>query len=583
MNEIQEIEPLSSLMPDPRDLNAHVDGPVLPEDAVFTDEPWPPNYAALEERRERALNNLRTKTGQKKTAMLQEAYAHYRSNPIAFIQDWLRTYDPRSIEKPYMPFILFRRQRDYIYWLLERLQSQDSGLAEKSRDMGISYLSCGFAVWAWRFIPGVKIGFGSNKEVKVDRLGDMDSLFEKLRTMILDLPEEFLPVGYKHREHSHFMKLINPETGGSITGEAGVNIGRGGRTTMYFVDESAHLERPDLIDAALSNNTNIRIDISSVNGMGNPFYRRRHNGSTSVFIFDWKQDPRKTQKWYDKQVADHEPHIVAQEVDRDYTASVEGICIPGKWVLASMELGRLLNVPASNVGKAGLDVGAGGSGKSVFIARFGPVVRPPVSWGDPNTTVTAIKSVELAKAAGVEAVYYDTVGVGKGVASTLALDPTVDAEGADAQQGGSYQRRQQQAAGRRIKVPTYGINTGQEPTHAIWPDGKRSREKFANLKAELWWLMRDRFQKTYEVVQFIKKKDDGHMHPVDELIVLPPDAHNLASQLSQVKVLPTQGGKVIMESKKQLESRGIKSPDEAEALSLTMYDQPVATRRKFGV
>jgi phage terminase large subunit len=563
---------------------AHITTPydLKDDDIAFTTEPWPPDYDALQARRDTALENLRSKTGNARHAMLQQAYAHYRSNPIAFIEDWLRTYDPRNLDRPFMPFILFDRQKEYVYWMLERLQKREGGLAEKSRDMGISYLSCGFSVWAWRFIPGVKIGFGSNKEVKVDRLGDLDSLFEKLRVMIQDLPAELLPVGYKKRDHSHFMKLINPETKGSITGEAGNNIGRGGRTTIYFVDESAHLEQPGLIDAALSANTDIRIDVSSVNGMGNPFYRRRHGGQVPGFVFDWRQDPRKTQAWYDKKCATEEPHVVAQEIDRDYTASVEGICIPGKWVLAAQEISSLVDIPESQVGKGGLDVGAGGSGKSCFIARFGPVVRKPVTWGQPNTTVTAIKSIELATMHGVKDVNFDSVGVGTGVSSTLALDPNVDAEGADEKIGGSLAAMTARKQSVK-KIPTYGINTGQEPSHRVWEDGKRSKEKFVNLKAELWWIARDRFQKTYEVVQFIKGKDDGHQHPLDECIVIPRDAFELASQLSQVKVLDTQGGKLIMESKKQLESRGIKSPDEAEALVLTLYEQPVATRRKISV
>jgi hypothetical protein len=50
--------------------------------------------------------------------------------------------------------------------------------------------------------------------------------------------------------------------------EAGDNIGRGGRTLVYFKDESAHYEHPDLIEAALGDNTNVQIDISSVNGLG---------------------------------------------------------------------------------------------------------------------------------------------------------------------------------------------------------------------------------------------------------------------------------------------------------------------------
>jgi len=542
------------------------------DEIEFTSEQWPPDYEAIEARREQGINNLVNLPHKQRQPALIQAYKHYQKNPIAFIEDWMRTYDPRNFEKPYMPFILMERQKEYIAWLVERLRTRTPGLVEKSRDMGISYVSCAFAVWAWRWIPGVKIGFGSNKELKVDRMGDMDSLFEKLRTLIEDLPPEFLPVGFRWREHSHFMKLINPETGGSITGEAGVNIGRGGRTTMYFVDEAAHLEQPDKIDAALSANTDCRIDVSSVNGMGNPFYRKRFGGKVSVFVFDWKQDPRRDQAWYDQKCGELEPHIVAQEIDRDYTASVEGICIPGKWVQSAQEIAKLVDFPGYGFGKGGLDVGAGGTGKSVFIARFGPIVRTPIAWGDPNTTVTALKSLEVAGLAGVEDVNYDTVGVGAGVASTLAL---VENE----EEGHQYANPSRS----RRTVPAYGINTGQPPTHAVWPDGKRSNEKFANLKAELWYIMRDRFQKTHEVVQFIKGKEDGHQHPLDELIVLPEDAFELASQLSQVKVLSTQSGKLIMESKKQLETRGIKSPDEAEALSLTFFEKPKAQRQRISV
>jgi hypothetical protein len=64
--------------------------------------------------------------------------------------------------------------------------------------------------------------------------------------------------------------MIVPST---ATGEAGDNIGRGGRTLGYFKDESAHYEHRDLIEAALGDNTNVQIDISSVNGLGNVFHR----------------------------------------------------------------------------------------------------------------------------------------------------------------------------------------------------------------------------------------------------------------------------------------------------------------------
>ena len=109
-----------------------------------------------------------------------------------------------------------------------------------------------------------------------------------------------------------------------IKGEAGDNIGRGGRSSIYFKDESAFYERPDKIEAALSQNSDVKIDVSTPNGTGNPFYRKRHGGQIPVFTFHWRQDPRKDQAWYDNQKRILDPVILAQEVDIDYTSSAIG-------------------------------------------------------------------------------------------------------------------------------------------------------------------------------------------------------------------------------------------------------------------
>jgi hypothetical protein len=42
-------------------------------------------------------------------------------------------------------------------------------------------MSCAFATWLWLFYPGSTVGFGSRKEILVDRAGDMQSIFEKIR------------------------------------------------------------------------------------------------------------------------------------------------------------------------------------------------------------------------------------------------------------------------------------------------------------------------------------------------------------------------------------------------------------------
>ena len=73
------------------------------------------------------------------------------------------------------------------------INSQSAGLVEKSRDMGATWTTVAFSVWLWLFRPGSAIGFGSRKELLVDRLGDMDSIFEKIRYTIKMLPGFLLP------------------------------------------------------------------------------------------------------------------------------------------------------------------------------------------------------------------------------------------------------------------------------------------------------------------------------------------------------------------------------------------------------
>ncbi len=38
------------------------------------------------------------------------------------------------------------------------------------------------------------------------------------------------------------------------------------------------------------------------------------SGKVPVFVFDWRDDPRKDQAWYDKQRINLDPVVLAQEV-----------------------------------------------------------------------------------------------------------------------------------------------------------------------------------------------------------------------------------------------------------------------------
>lgn len=174
--------------------------------------------------------------------LLAALRVHYRDNPADFISDWGITYDPRNIERGLpatIPFILFPKQREWVDWVMARWRNQEPGIVEKTRDMGMSWLSVAFACTMCLFNEGLTFGFGSRKEEYVDKLGHPKSLFYKARLFLEHLPPEFL--GGWTRECAPHMRISFPGTNSVLTGEAGDNIGRGDRASIYFVDEAQPL------------------------------------------------------------------------------------------------------------------------------------------------------------------------------------------------------------------------------------------------------------------------------------------------------------------------------------------------------
>jgi hypothetical protein len=134
------------------------------------------------------------------------------------------------------------------------------------------------------------------------------------------------------------------------------------------VDEAAFLQRPLLIDAALSQTTRCRIDLSSVNGMSNPFAQKRHSGKIPVFTFHWRSDPRKDDEWYRKECEKIDnPVIVAQELDLNYQASAEGILIPSEWVQAAVDAHIKLGIEPTGQRLGAMDIADEGKIKTASL------------------------------------------------------------------------------------------------------------------------------------------------------------------------------------------------------------------------
>ena len=473
-----------------------------------------------------------------------------------------------------IPFVLFKRQEEFIEFLYECLKAGESGLVEKCRDVGVTWLCCTFSVWIWIYYPGASIGWGSRKEQLVDKIGDPDSIFEKMRMLIRGLPKEFLPVGLGS-DHMTYMKIINPENDATITGESGDNIGRGGRKLVYFKDESAHYERPELIEASLGDNTNVQIDLSSVNGLNNVFHRRREagvdwspgqdivKGRTNVFVFDWRDHPAKTQEWYDTRKAKAENdgllHVFMQEVERNYAASVEGVIIKAEWVLAAID--AHLKIPGlddSGPWGAALDVADEGADTNALAKRKGCILKSVDEWGARDTGITARRAVDACKNLEQIDLQYDCVGIGSNIKAET---------------------------NRLIEENLMPKNIFMVPWNAggeVLNKDKRvivgdrstplNGDLFTNMKAQAWWMVARRFERTWRAIQKINgvAEQQNFTWEADDLISIDskiPLLRKIQKELSQATM--GQGGRLKMLVDKAPD--GTKSPNLADAIIMAFF------------
>lgn len=468
-----------------------------------------------------------------------------------WVDDWAVAYDPRDLDLPDQPFHLFDRQRDLVLWMQELVEEKAEGVLEKSRDVGASWIMALFALNRFLFVPGFKTTYGSYTADKVDKIGDPDSWFEKIRIAMSMLPRWQWPEGFDRSRHDNDMRLVNPENGNTIVGGVGKQLGRGGRSTLAIIDEGAFLEYASEAFRAIAANADTKLYASTANGMANTFYIKRcatlARAPARLFRLHWRDDPRKDDAWAAAKRAEMEPEDWAAEHDIDYGASTERQLIKVEWVEASRELGRLHGDQfADSPRRCGLDVGAGKAESSLATLEGQACVLSVKSWRDPDAVDTAALALETAREFGAKVVNYDATGVGFS-------------------QGAIMQRMGEEIALR-------AINLGDPPHELVRiNEGDRSvqaSERFANQKALGWWQLRERAQSSWKFLYGPETKKP----PLSDCLLLTGRDPVLDAQLCQ----PTWSKN--LRGKRQVDKapNGAKSPDRADAVVLAMIEAPKA-------
>lgn len=539
-----------------------------------------PDYVAIFQQRADRLARLRADS-----AMLRGVFAYYRAGHVAdFVNDWGVTVDPRVASKgrsPIMPLLLWPKQREFIDWLYEGWRLNESGTVVKSRDVGVSWLFMSFSLSMAILFDDISIGVGSEKEDKIDRSGDPDCLFYKGRMFLRYLPEEFRGGWSLAKECSAHMRLVIPATGSSVTGEAGDNIGRGGRKAIYGVDESAHVPNPKSIDASLSANTDCRVDMSSVNGMNNSFAERAHNPNIRRFDFHWSDDPRKDATWEAKKRAELDPIVFNAEYDCNFTASVEGLVIPALWVSAAVDAHKKLGLTPRGKRDGAMDVADSGSDANAFAVRHDFLVTHAESWKG-SADLDIFGSVEraflLTDIHDLDGFIYDADGLGASVRG--------DARKVN-------ERRAQDRVPARTVSPFRGSADVFEPERIVEGTERKAEDFFENLKAQSWWELRARFQYTFRIMEAFHGRNSEvfNAHCIDgvwkvdlgRLIAIEstfPERARMCIELSQPVWATSKRGKVMVDKcpvgTKTEVRLAIKSPNLADSVMMAFAPRRLA-------
>ena len=259
------------------------------------------------------------------------------------------TLDVRKRPLHKQPFCTYEFQDERLLKIVDSIKKGEDLISEKSRDMGWSWMVLGVYIWFWLNPEGgADFLLGSRIEDYVDKKGDMRTLMEKNRYLLNNLPKWILPKGFNKKRDDNFMRLTNPETGSSITGESNnKNFSTGGRYASILFDELSKWQDTDeQAWMSAGDATPCRIALGTPFGAFGQYYNLVTDPTKDKLVTHWSLHPEKgaglycvwpkpknapkivdqyhwqskalRSPWYDKQVERRSQREIAQELDIDY-------------------------------------------------------------------------------------------------------------------------------------------------------------------------------------------------------------------------------------------------------------------------
>ncbi|MGB8219521.1 MAG: hypothetical protein WCE46_03970 [Methanoregula sp.] len=201
-----------------------------------------------------------------------------------------------------------------------------------------------------------------------------------------------------------------------------------------------------------------------------------------------------------------ESPLYQSKVLANFPTAGDNSLIPLAWIEAAVER----DLPVGEPVQLGCDIARFGSDMTVLMLREGSRARILKVLPMSDTMATAGEIIRGMRECGASVAKVDGAGVGGGV---------VD----------------------RLEEQALSVVDVQSAASA------EDKERFGNLRAEMWWTLRERFES-------------------GDISI--PDDEELIAQLAGIRYKVNSKGQVFIESKEDMKRRGVSSPDRADALML---------------
>ena len=244
--------------------------------------------------------------------IIQEQYIKCSQDPIYFMRQFCYIQHPT---KGKIKFDLYKFQEES----LNTLQNNRYNVILKSRQLGISTLSAGYALWSMIF----------NEDFNVLVIATTQDVAKNLVSKV-QIMNEYLPSWLKTTITTNNKLSLTFKNGSQIKAISSSSTGaRSEALSLLIVDEAAFIRNIEEIwvasQATLSTGGGA-IVLSTPNGIGNWFHQiwvdaqNGINGFETIKL-DWKLHPERNQKWREDQTKLLGERGAAQECDCDFISS----------------------------------------------------------------------------------------------------------------------------------------------------------------------------------------------------------------------------------------------------------------------